>query len=691
MAESVDKGRYSRLAIFRITAAVALGLLALVALLLAFFPWDLLREPLNRYASERMGRSFEITRRLEVHPGFTTRITFHGVQLANPEWAARPHLLKAERADFSIRLWPLLRGKIDLPELSLQRPQIALQMEPDGRRTWSLGSDTKDEGAVPAIGALRVDEGHLHYQALADGADIGVEFSVDSSAADKMPLHYKARGTWRQEPFDANGRTGGVLQLNASAQSPFPIEIAATAGQTSLKARGTVASLANLDDANATFDLRGQSLADLYKLLGVVLPETPAYALQGQLAKQADIWKVSKIQGRLGSSDLVGNLVYDRSRPQALLSGKVQSEMLDFNDLGPLVGLQTKKKVLQDHAPVAAKPAAPPASKPPQPSEQEMAVAAVQSAPPVQNAPAARLPGERVLPAAVLDVQRLKAMDADVWYSATRVRHAQALPVDRLSAHIQLQKGVLRLEPLQVGLAGGQVAGLIHIDGNMQPAAVKAKLDARLLQLNQLFPTVQLTRGSLGKLNGHIDLQGRGNSTARMLGSSEGQVAMLMGRGEISNMLLEVLGLDGGEIVKFLLRGDRNIELRCAAAAFEVKQGVMTTKSIVLDTADTIVQGQGHISLANETLDLMLHPAPKDGSILSLRSPLRIGGTFAAPSAGPDKTALAGRVGLAVALGAINPLLALAATVETGPGKDADCQRVLSLAGAPAAKTGARP
>ena len=28
----------------------------------------------------------------------------------------------------------------------------------------------------------------------------------------------------------------------------------------------------------------------------------------------------------------------------------------------------------------------------------------------------------------------------------------------------------------------------------------------------------------------------------------------------------------------------------------------------------------------------------------------------------------------AVALGAINPLLALAATIETGPGHDADCQ-----------------
>ena len=72
-------------------------------------------------------------------------------------------------------------------------------------------------------------------------------------------------------------------------------------------------------------------------------------------------------------------------------------------------------------------------------------------------------------------------------------------------------------------------------------------------------------------------------------------------------------------------------------------------------------------------MDLTLRPYPKDMSILSLRSPLKIAGTFAAPKAGPDKGALAGRAGLALALGAVNPLLALAATVETGPGQDANC------------------
>ena len=104
-----------------------------------------------------------------------------------------------------------------------------------------------------------------------------------------------------------------------------------------------------------------------------------------------------------------------------------------------------------------------------------------------------------------------------------------------------------------------------------------------------------------------------------------------------------------------------------------------------------MINGNGVISLANETLDITLNPQPKDRSILSLRSPLKISGSFAAPTAGPDKAALAGRAGLAVVLGLINPLLALAATVETGPGQDADCRQALAIAADPKAKAQSLP
>ncbi|MNV71495.1 hypothetical protein D3C71_1645170 [compost metagenome] len=83
--------------------------------------------------------------------------------------------------------------------------------------------------------------------------------------------------------------------------------------------------------------------------------------------------------------------------------------------------------------------------------------------------------------------------------------------------------------------------------------------------------------------------------------------------------------------------------------------------------------GEGTVSLKHEQLDLLLRPRPKDVSILALRSPLRIGGSFKDPSFRPDFKALGIRGAIALTLASITPPAALLATIETGPGKDVDC------------------
>ncbi len=649
-------------------------LVALLGLLLIFFPWDVLRGPLNRYVSDKTGRHFEITRRLDVRLGRTTRIIADGIEFANPEWAHDPLLVKAEGAEIEIRLLPLLARRIELPLVELRRPQLGLQVDPDGRRTWALGRDTADPRNRPQIGALVVDQGSMHFIAMGHGADIHTEFAIDgaakaatpaearaSSPASAMPLTFKSRGTWQKEPFTAQGRTGNVLYLGAPLQRDFPMEVQASAGHTTLRASGSVASLATLDGARIAINLQGHDLADLYKLVGVVLPATPRYALQGNVSRQGEVWQVQQINGKLGNSDLAGELSFDRTGSVPLLTGKVQSRSLDFDDLAPLVGLPEQPRS------AAALPQ----------------VAGARAAPAVQTSRPSREAGRKVLPTAALDLPRLKAMDADVRYQAAKITHARQLPLERMSVHVRMKAGVLQLDPMDVGVAGGSMTGRLRIDGNSNPAVAQVNLDAKSLELGKLFPGVKLTRASFGKLHGDIDLKGRGNSVAQMLGTSGGAVAMLMGRGEISNLLLELAGIDGGEIIKFMIKGDQNVQLRCAGAAFDVRNGLMTSRALVMDTTDTVIYGNGQVSLASESIDLTLHPYPKDMSILSLRSPLKMAGSFAAPKIGPDKGALAGRAGLTLALAAINPLLGLASTIETGPGRDADCGPALREAVSP--------
>ena len=671
----------------KVVVGTALAL-ALLALLVAFFPWDMLRGPVNRYVSDKTGRHFEITRHLDVKLGRTTRVLADGIEFANPEWARDPLLLKAQGAEIDIELLPLLKRRFVLPLIKLNQPQLGLQMESDGRRSWALGRDTKDPGNLPDIGALVVDQGTVHFVASEHGADIRTEFAIDGplplspqpgaappartasanadagvpATATALPLRFTAKGTWQKQPFSASGRTGNVLYLRGPLQRPFPAEIEASAAGTTLHARGQVASLATLDGADAQFTVQGKDLQDLYRLIGMVLPSTPRYSLEGRLSKDGDVWHIAGINGKLGASDLRGELAFDRSQQVPLLTGKLETRSLDFDDLAPLVGLPEQ----------ARSAAAVPQVKGERPQ-------------PVPTAPAVRGGTRRVLPTAALDLDRLHRMNADVTYGAARISNVKQLPIDRLNVRVVLKDGLLQLDPLKVGIAGGSMAGRMRIDGNSNPAGAEVHLDARSVEFNKLFPGIKVTHASFGRLAGNIDLKGRGNTVAQMLGTSNGDIAMLMGSGEISELLVALADLDGGQLLKLLASGDKNrqVPLRCAAAAFDVRNGLMNTRAFVVDTSESVIYGDGQLSLANESMDLTLRPYPKDMSILSLRSPLRVAGNFAKPKLGPDMGALAGRAGVALAAGALNPLLALATTLETGPGKDANCGPALQEAASP--------
>jgi hypothetical protein len=271
-------------------------------------------------------------------------------------------------------------------------------------------------------------------------------------------------------------------------------------------------------------------------------------------------------------------------------------------------------------------------------------------------------------------------MDVDMTLVGKKVLHPPALPIERLEAKLRITDGVLRLEPLRLRFAGGTAIAHVVLDGRAAPLRGTAEVEFRGLRLRELFPTVAAMKTARGLAHGRARLAGTGNSVAALIGSSDGRVSLAVDRGTISNLVLEFLGLDAAEAALIFATGDREIPLHCAVADLAVAKGVATTDVLVLDTADTLVVGAGVVDFRREALDLTLYPRPKDKSFFSARSPLHVRGSLRDPSVRPDARALATRgVGAAV-LALVNPLLALAAFIETGPGADSDCARLVAEA-----------
>jgi hypothetical protein len=76
----------------------------------------------------------------------------------------------------------------------------------------------------------------------------------------------------------------------------------------------------------------------------------------------------------------------------------------------------------------------------------------------------------------------------------------------------------------------------------------------------------------------------------------------------------------------------------------------------------------------NEQYDLHLKADSKDPSLLALKGPIVIGGTFNAPVVRPAVGPVVARVGAAIGLGVLAPPLALLPLIDLGDAPDADCR-----------------
>lgn len=623
--------------------AILLFLFAALLILIALWDWNWFKGPVERAVQARTGRAFHINGDLDVDLGRTTVIRGDRLTFANAAWAKTPRMATADRAEIAIRVWPLLRGEVRIPEVRLTRPDLLLETGPgkDTPGNWDfLGPST---GNPPQLQRLLVDDGRLQFIDATGKTDVLVALNSGKPRRQDSapPLLVKGKGRWKGNPFSLDGNTESPLELTHS-DHPFRIHLDGRAGATHAIASGTLTNPFALRTFDLELMLSGQDMEDLYPLIGLAIPSTPPYRLKGRLKRNNDTWRYENFTGTAGDSDLGGTAQIDVGGERPFLKADLVSRRLDFDDLAGFIGAPPK-------------------------------TGAGESANAEQKAEAAALAARaKVLPDTPYNLTKLRAMDADVRWKAQRI-NSPVLPLDDMDAHLKLDAGLLRLEPLNFGVAGGDIRSTIRLDARRDTIATRLQATIRKVQLGRLFPDAKLAEQASGGISGNVDLAGTGNSVAAMLGSSDGNVGVAIGRGHVGNLIMELAGLDVAESLKFLFTGDKQIPLRCGFGDFSVGNGVMRSRALALDTTDTLIVGEGTVDLKQEQLDLLLRPRPKDISILALRSPLRIGGTFKDPSFRPDFKALGLRGAIALTLGSITPPAALLATIETGPGKDSDC------------------
>lgn len=589
----------------------------------------------ERRIAAQTGRQAQIGN-IELRIGRCLYVTVDDVRITNPEWARRPTLIDSQRLSGCAAWLPLLTGRLDFIEAAIESTRVALEREGD-RATWTM----RERGSS---GASRVTARHISVRDTSvyfRDRDEKTELDIDivGGVGNGHELRLAASGRFRDAPLQLSATTPARLP---SHDAPTRVSAQAAMGRTTASATGYFTQL-RLDGMNIQLSLAGDDLSEINRL-GINLPGTPPYQLHGRLELSGNTWKFSSFEGRIGDSDINGELTYTLGNPRPLLRADIYARLLDFDDLGPLVG-------------------APPKTK------------RGETASPEQKAQAQQVAArERVLPSRPLGIDKWPRMDADVRFRADRVRRPKAVPVNGVRAHLLIDDSTLRLQPLEFKMAGGSVVSNIVIDGKAAPPHGSLHADIENLELARMFPKLDQQQAAAGKLFGHMQIEATGDSIANLAATSSGDVTVMVNGGHMSALLLEMAGLDAGESLLILLtRGDRPVPLRCAIADINLEDGHATPEIAVVDTEDTVFILNGAVTLNDETLDLKITPQPKDRSVPVVRTPLSISGHFNDPAVKPMAAPLLARGGAAIALGLVNPLLAIIPLIETGPGVDSDC------------------
>ncbi|EKG34927.1 hypothetical protein Pav013_4309 [Pseudomonas syringae pv. avellanae str. ISPaVe013] len=662
--------------IFAWTGATLLVVLAILVIVIVTFDWNRIKPTLNAKVSEALHRPFAINGDLDVR--WTREPELGGwrawvpsphfvaddLSLGNPEWSKTPQMVTLKHVEFRLSLLPLLAQQVVIPRIDLTGPEARLERLADGRANWVFDLPKSDPNAEPSkwvmdIGAIKFDKGLVSFndQKLNANLDVVIDllgkpipFSeiVGSKEAKKaqdkgaVPQDYAfglaVTGQYHGQKLSGTGKVGGLLALK-DANQPFPVQADVKVGDTHAVIAGTLTDPQNLGALDLRLKLSGASLSNLYPLTGVTLPDSPAYSTDGRLiAKLHDPaganFRYEGFNGKIGNSDIHGDLGFVASQPRPKLSGVLVSNQLLFSDLAPLIGADSN---------------------------------AAQK----KRGGESKQPSGKVLPVEEFQTDRWRAMDADVEFTGKRIVQSPDLPFTDLYTHLVLDDGQLSLEPLRFGVAGGKLDADIRLNGQNKPMQGRAKLSARNFKLKQLFPTFEPMKTSFGELNGDADISGRGNSVSALLGSANGEMKMLVNDGAISRGLMEIAGLNVGNYVVGKLFGDKDVKINCAASNFGIKDGLATSRLFVFDTENAIIYISGTANLKTEQLDLQINPESKGFRVFSLRSPLYVNGPFAKPNAGVQSGPLllrgAGMVLLGATVGPVAGLLALVATGDSEP------------------------
>lgn len=658
--------------ILGILAAVVAVVLVVVYIIAASYDYNKLKPMITNTVKELTGRELTMGGNIHLKIGIQPTLEVNNVAFQNAPWGSQPQMAQIKQLQVQVSILPLIRGNVTVNRLILTEPQFMLEVNKSGKTNLDFDASQraksqqpedkpKDEGqALFEFEEIEIKSGKIEYKDHQTGKTETVDIETLEienpmfGAATDIDL----KGSYNKTPFQVTGNLGHLSGILNPKES-WPLKLEAKAVKTRVLIDGNIQDPLSGHGIDFKLNAEGEDLAYLESITGEPLPVKGPFRFSGHVVTPSDKEvQVSDLLVVLGESRIKGTVKFTRGAKRPRIDAKLMSQKLD---LRPML---VDEKISTD----------------------------------AQQQPAGdgKKKG-KVFTDTPLQLDAFYIADALVQFTAAQILLPQ-LAFEDLQVDMSLKDGLLKIEQLEAGdNQGGKLAGNIELASPKANATLKLNLEIDQLDLGHMAKNLGISDAVDGKLNVNLDLRGRGNSVAALMGGLNGDTKVVMSEGKIN---MRYINLIGGDLRASLTRlfnplseKEEFAAINCLVSHFRIKDGLAESQVLVIDTNRMTVVGEGNINLKTEELDLGVKPDPKEGlgagkvatinvSLSEFAKPFRLKGTLANPSLGIDPTKTALTFGKTLGGIALFGPVGLATSLVSGKfGENHPCAQALTTLG----------
>ena len=603
-----------------IGVAVIIVLLIIAAFVVPFLiPVDTYKNELIAAVKQSTGRDLRINGKVSFSILPTLAVEANDVAFANPPGAGSPNMATFARLDVALKLWPLLSHRVEVDELVLIDPVIALEVDKQGRANWQFAAaapgkappaakpQTAAPAPAPASGAgaelaglsladVRLENGKASYLDQRTGKTLQLDqISMKISLPNiDSPLSAQGSAVYRNEKLSLAVDLANPRAFFAGKSSAVQLGLNSTPVSFSFKGNIAGSTPPKLDGA---VELKIPSLRKLAQWAGTPLnaPGTGFELLQisGKASVAGPQIAFTDASLTLDQINAKGELALDTAGARPAVKGRLDVDRLDVN---PYLPPETKGK------PAAATggggAAAPGGTAP-------------GGAAPGGAAPAAGASGWSDQP---IDVAPLKDADVDFALSANSLLYRK-IQVGRSVLGLHLKDGRLEADLTELTLYQGSGKGKVVVDGSGAVPAIQADFDLAKVQVEPLLKdAIDLDRLS-GAGAFTVSVAGRGRSQREIVSALNGKGNLDLANGKIKGVNLVAMvkniasAFQGG--------GGSDTDFASLTGSYTIQNGILHNNDLQLKSAELPMTGAGTVDLPHRSVDYKVTP--------------RVAGTVAVP------------------------------------------------------------